>query len=50
MNSTGYHCPQSGIWASACHGREIALSKGDRFPPCPACHQACTWRLIRPTH
>jgi hypothetical protein len=48
MNSTGHKAPTSGIWASACHGREIALSRGDTFPPCPGCHRACNWRLIRP--
>jgi hypothetical protein len=49
MNSTGYKCPQSCIWATVCHREEIALSKGDTFPPCPGCSKGATWRLIRPT-
>jgi hypothetical protein len=49
MNSTGYKCPRSGIWATVCHGSRIALSHGDTFPPCPQCHRGCTWRLVTPT-
>jgi hypothetical protein len=49
LNSTGHKCPQSGIWSSACHHRQIALSRGDTFPPCPTCHNGCNWRLIQPT-
>ncbi len=49
--TTGHSCPQSGIWRGNCHcSREIALSKGERFPPCHSCHNAVTWTLVRPTH
>lgn len=49
MPHTGQKCPQSGIWASDCHSKQIALSRGDTFPPCGGCHRAANWTLIRPT-
>jgi hypothetical protein len=49
MPQTGGTCPQSGIYANDCHARQIALSKGETFPPCSGCHRAATWRLVRPT-
>lgn len=50
MASTGQKCEQSGIYESTCRDRiQIALSKGDTFPPCRACSSAVNWRLIRAT-
>jgi len=49
MNSTGFKATVSGIYASVCHNKQIALSNGDTFPPCPYCHKGCSWRLIQPT-
>lgn len=51
--STGHHCPTSGIWRSVfptCRPIEIALSKGETFPPCRCCNRAVTWTLVRRTH
>jgi hypothetical protein len=46
---TAEKCPRSGIWRSTCICRtEIALSKGDTFPPCRN-HGSVGWNLIRPT-
>ena len=51
MPHTGSSCPQSGIYqATTCTCRtQIALSHGERFPPCSGCHQAVNWILIQPT-
>lgn len=50
MASTGHKCEQSGIWQSTCTDKtQIALSKGDTFPPCRT-HGAVSWTLIRATH
>lgn len=50
MSSTGFICTQSGIYRSACpHKIEIALSKGERFPPCRDCGNV-SWTLIRATN
>jgi len=49
MGSTGHKCEQSGIYQSTCrHKTQIALSKGDTFPPCRECG-AVSWRLIQAT-
>jgi hypothetical protein len=48
-NKTGEKCGQSGIYKSQCHGQEVALSRGDTFPPCQECRHATTWILVRPT-
>ena len=49
--TTGHACPKSGIWRSeGCHPVEIALSVGEKLPPCRTCHKAVTWVLVRPTH
>jgi len=51
MNSTGHPCPQSGIWRGDCACRtELALSKGDIFPPCRACRRAINYILVGPTY
>lgn len=50
MPHTGDKATQSGIYANNCHAKEIALSKGETFPPCSHCRRAATWRLIRATH
>jgi hypothetical protein len=48
--TTGHQCPNSGIWRTEDTCREeIALSYGERFPPCSGCRRAVTWRLIRST-
>jgi hypothetical protein len=50
MPYTGLICEQSGIYRGDCYGsREIALSRGDKFPPCSGCRDAVNWRLVRPT-
>jgi hypothetical protein len=50
MASTGHICQQSGIYRGDCHrSKEIALSKGETFPPCHNCHRAINWKLSRPT-
>lgn len=54
MPSTSSKCEQSGIYrgdcpAGASHKREIALSKGDTFPPCAQCSRSVNWTLVRPT-
>ena len=50
MPKTGSKAQQSGIYRSDCRDRyEIALSVGETFPPCWACHRAVNWRLVRPT-
>lgn len=49
MASTGQKCTQSGIYRSNCSDRiQIALSKGDTFPPCRN-HGSVTWTLIQAT-
>lgn len=50
MPSTGQTCEQSGLYRSDCKDRtEIALSKGERFPPCSQCKRAVNWSLVRAT-
>lgn len=36
--STGHKAASSGIYANDCHAKQIALSKGETFPPCSHCH------------
>ena len=50
MPKTGKKAKESGIYDNNCHTKEIALSKGETFPPCPGCNKAAKWRLVRPTH
>lgn len=41
-------CPTSGIWAATSREKaDIALSKGDRFPPLEV--QGARWVLVQPT-
>jgi hypothetical protein len=54
MPSTGQICPQSGIYSASCHHhgvKEIALSKGEKFPPChtASCAGPATYTLKTPT-
>jgi hypothetical protein len=50
MPSTGQTCTQSGIYKGDCnHSHEIALSRGETFPPCAHVHRAVNWTLVRPT-
>ncbi len=49
MPQTGHKCEQSGIYESSCCKQQIALSKGDTFPPCQECRKNATWVLIRAT-
>jgi len=51
MTSTGYICQQTGVYKCKEHPNvEIALSKGEKFPPCTrpggAAH-GTTWILVR---
>jgi len=49
VGSTGHKCEQSGIYQFNCSDvLQIALSKGDTFPPCGK-HGAVTWNLITAT-
>jgi hypothetical protein len=50
MPTTGHKCETSGIYRSSCNARiEIALSKGETFPPCSHCRSAVTWTLVQAT-
>lgn len=49
MPTTGHACATSGIYSPNCQGRQIALSKGETFPPCSHCNQAVTWTLVQAT-
>lgn len=50
MPATGYKCQRSGIYQAECvHRTQIALSKGDTFPPCQRGDHAVNWVLIRAT-
>lgn len=50
MPRTATKCQQSGIYQSDCADRiQIALSKGDTFPPCRV-HGNVNWTLMRPTY
>ncbi len=50
---TGEKCQVSGVYQGDCiptgHKRQVALSKGETFPPCGACRHAVTWRLVQAT-
>lgn len=49
MPQTSQKCEQSGIYRSGCACKtQIALSKGDTFPPCRT-HGSVTWTLIQAT-
>lgn len=48
--NTGATCPQSGIWqGNDQHREQIALSRGETFPPCRDCRSAVVWTLITAT-
>jgi hypothetical protein len=50
MPYTGSTCPESGIYQGTDVCKEkIALSYGERFPPCSKCRQAVNWVLIQST-
>ncbi len=44
---TGDKCPQSGIWKPTNGGKEIAVSKGDTFPPSKG--KGTEYLPVRPT-
>jgi YjzC-like protein len=49
MPHTSEKCQQSGIYVSTCADKtQIALSKGDTFPPCRN-HGNVGWTLLRAT-
>jgi hypothetical protein len=49
MASTGQKCATSGIHQSTCIDRlQIALSRGDTFPPCRN-HGSVNWNLLQAT-
>ncbi len=51
MAHTGKKCDRSGIYQSNCsHKIQIALSKGDTFPPCREGNHGVSWTLLRATH
>ncbi len=46
MPHTGNIAEASGIYAGDCGcNSQIALSKGERFPPCRSCNQEVNWTL-----
>jgi hypothetical protein len=45
---TGQKCEQSGIYKPSCDDKQIALSKGDTFPPCGQ-HGNVSWSLVTAT-
>lgn len=47
MAHTGQKAPASGIWKPSNGGTEVALSKGDRFPPSKG--EGTGYQLVRPT-
>lgn len=56
MPNTGETCQQSGIYNATCtsngqHVKQLALSKGDRFPPCntSSCHGSVRYTLTQAT-
>jgi hypothetical protein len=50
MPTTGSSCPQSGIYMGTDNCKErIALSHGERFPPCSNCRKAVNWVLVQST-
>jgi hypothetical protein len=49
LPSTGQKAQVSGIYANDCHDKQIALSVGEKFPPCWDCKRAANWRLIKAT-
>lgn len=49
MPRTGETCQTSGIYRPDCGDKEIALSEGERFPPCGDCNRAVNWTLVRAT-
>jgi hypothetical protein len=49
MAHSGQKCGQSGIYQTTCTDNiQIALSKGDTFPPCRN-HGTVTWILMQAT-
>lgn len=50
MARTGDTCQRSGIYQGDDEHREqIALSRGETFPPCKHCRRAVNWTLVRAT-
>lgn len=50
MPRTGETNQQSGIYqGDDAHREQIALSRGERFPPCGDCKRPVNWKLVRPT-
>jgi hypothetical protein len=50
MAHTGHKCERSGIYQGQDSCKvQIALSKGDTFPPCGQCGKGVDWTLIRAT-
>jgi hypothetical protein len=50
MQHTGNTAEASGIYAGDCGcNTEIALSKGEKFPPCRNCNQEVNWTLRHET-
>lgn len=46
-NHTGDRCPQSGIYRPSTGGKEVAMSRGDVFPPSGG--KGADYTLVRPT-
>ena len=49
MPKTSEKCQQSGIYKGSCGCKQIALSKGDTFPPCGSCKKAVNYTLVQAT-
>ena len=48
MGTTGIFSTLYGIYKSSDCGYEIAVSEGEKFPPCPIHGHEVTWFLVRP--
>ncbi len=48
MGDTGQDCIVTGIYSSSDCNIEIAVSKGEKFPPCPRHGIEVTWNFERP--
>jgi hypothetical protein len=50
MARTGEKNSQTGIYqGDDLHKEQIALSKGETFPPCGDCKRSVNWTLVRAT-
>jgi hypothetical protein len=47
MPRTGDNCERSGQYEGVDeHVRIVSLSRGQEFPPCPACNNSIEWKVV----